>query len=53
MSRRRIRALSAFKTKVGDTVLRATPIGGYAVPLGHTQDVKKSEVFIRKVPFHA
>jgi hypothetical protein len=33
--------LSAFRSKVGDIVLRTTPIGGYAVPLGLTPDIKK------------
>jgi len=33
--------LLAFRTKVGDIVLRTTPVGGYAVPLGQTPDIKK------------
>jgi chorismate mutase / prephenate dehydratase len=33
--------LSAFRFKVGDIVLRATPIGGSTVPLGLTSDIKK------------
>ena len=33
--------LSAFRAKVGEIVLRVTPIGGYAVPLGLTPDIKK------------
>jgi len=33
--------LTTFASNVGDIVLRTTPIGGYAVPLGHTPDLKK------------
>ncbi|QQP91598.1 chorismate mutase [Skermanella sp. TT6] len=33
--------LSAFAANMGDILLRTTPIGGYAVPLGSSSDPKK------------